>query len=46
MDETFNIRKERVQNLCLVIQEEGAYYMCSEIINNPNVSMNGRWTTD
>ncbi len=45
-DKTSNIRKERVQNLCLVIQEERAYYMCSETINNPNKSMNGRWTTD
>ncbi|MCJ1346197.1 hypothetical protein MMC31_004412 [Peltigera leucophlebia] len=44
-DETSNIRKERVQNLCVVIQE-GAYYVCSETFNNPNESMNGRWTAD
>ncbi len=45
-DETSNIRKEQVQNLCVVIQKDGAYYMCSETINNPNESMNGRWTAD
>lgn len=41
-DETSNIRKERVQNLCVVIQNQGAYYLCSDIINDPNESMNGR----
>lgn len=41
-DETSNIRKERVQNLCVVIEDQGAYYLCSDTINNPNESMNGR----
>ncbi len=45
-DEISNIRKEQVQNLCLVIQKEEVYYSCSETINNPNKSMNGRWTSD
>ncbi len=45
-DETSNIRKERIQNLCTVIQEERACYICSETINNSNESMNGRWTAD
>ncbi len=45
-DETSNIQKERVQNLCVVIRKEKAYYMCSETINNPNESMNGRLTAD
>lgn len=45
-DETSNIRKERVQNLCVVIENQGAYYLCSDTINNPNESMNGRWTAD
>ena len=45
-DETSNTRKERVQNLCVVIPDEGAYYLYSETINNPNVSMNGRWTAE
>ncbi len=39
--ETSDIRKKRVQNLCVVVQEEGAYYMCSETINKPNESING-----
>lgn len=45
-DETSNIHKEWVQNLCVVIQDQGAYYLCSDIINDPNESMNGRWTAD
>lgn len=45
-DETSNIRKERVQNICVVIQNQGAYYLCSDIINDPNESMNGRWTAN
>ena len=45
-DVTSKIRKERVQNLCVGNQEEWAYYMCSETINNPNESMKGRRTSD
>lgn len=43
-DEISNIRKERVQNLCVVIEDQGAYYLFSDTINNSNESMNGRWT--
>lgn len=40
-NKTSNIRKKCVQNLCIVIQEERIYYICSETINNPNQLMNG-----
>lgn len=45
-DETSNIRKERVQNLCVVIPDKGAYYLSSKTVNNLNVSMNGRWIAE
>lgn len=41
-DETSNVRKERVQNLCVVIPQEGAYYVCSEVVNNAASSMSGK----
>lgn len=45
-DKTSNIHKERVQNLCIIIEDQESYYLCSDTINNPNESMDGRWTAD
>lgn len=45
-DETSNIRKERVQNFCVVIPQKGAYYICSEIVNNAGTSIGGKWTAE
>lgn len=45
-DETSIIRKERVQNPCVIIPDEEAYYLCSETVNNPSISRNGRWTAE
>lgn len=41
-DKTSNIHKERIQNLCVVIPQEGAYYVCSEVVNNAATSMGGK----
>lgn len=40
INEIFNIRKEQVQNFCIIIENQKTYYLCLDIIHNSNISIN------